>query len=101
MAKALSHETRLQIIDVLADKGAHCVSELTSLIGVSQSSVSKHLSILKTAGIVDSRKDGLNVNYYLRIPCVKNFFKCIDTVLYEEWKRKSEELESMKGNISE
>ncbi len=97
VAKALAHKTRLQIIDILAEEGEHCVCELTDILAVSQSSVSKHLSVLKKAGIVDSEKDGLKVNYILRTPCIRNFFKCIDQILHEDLKRKMEELEPMGG----
>ncbi|MEC9488277.1 MAG: metalloregulator ArsR/SmtB family transcription factor [Halanaerobium sp.] len=96
VAKALAHATRLQIIDILAE-GGHCVCELTELLGISQSSVSKHLGVLKKAGVVDSEKDGLNVNYSLRIPCVSGFFGCIDRVLAADLKRREEELKAVRG----
>lgn len=98
VAKALAHKTRLQIIDILVKEREHCVCELTEIMGVSQSSVSKHLGVLKKAGIVDSEKDGLNVTYFLRTPCVKNFFKCIDQMIHADLKRKVQELEIMRGN---
>lgn len=95
IAKALAHETRLEIIDILKENNAQCVCDLTEALGVSQSSVSKHLSILKNAGIVDSRKEGLNVCYFLRIPCVSSFFCCIDRILQEDFKKRKEELDFM------
>ena len=97
MAKALSHKTRLEIIDILVEKGDKCVCELTELLNVSQSTVSKHLKVLKESGIVDAEKEGLNVTYTLRTPCVKRFFSCIDQILHEDLKRKERELEMYEG----
>ena len=78
--KALAHPTRLFIVDELAKK-EQCVCKLTDMIGADISTVSKHLSVLKTAGIVEDEKRGLEVWYRLRVPCVLNFFGCIENVL--------------------
>lgn len=77
----------------MAEKGERCVCELTEALKVSQSSVSKHLGILKKAGIIDSKKEGLNVYYFLRIPCVVNFFSCLDQILLEDLQKKKKQLE--------
>lgn len=53
-------------------------------IGENQSTVSKHLGILRDAGLLDSRKEGLMVFYRLRIPCIANFFECLDRVLIND-----------------
>ena len=92
IAKALAHDTRLEIIDILSKDGEHCVCELTEILAVSQSSVSKHLSILKKAGIIDSKKEGLNVNYFLRTPCVNSFFQCLDNILKADLEKRKEQL---------
>lgn len=78
--KALAHPTRLFVVDELS-KGERCVCELTDMIGADISTVSKHLSVLKQAGIVEDEKRGLQVWYSLRIPCILNFFGCIEDVL--------------------
>jgi len=62
--KALSDPNRVKIVKMLQQK-LMCVCELKEALGISQSSVSKHLKILEEAGIVDFQKDGLWVNYYL------------------------------------
>ena len=77
--KALAHPTRLFIVDELA-RGERCVCELTDMIGVEMPTVSRHLSQLKNAGILDDEKRGSQVFYRLRVPCVLNFFKCIEAV---------------------
>lgn len=78
--KALAHPSRLFIVDVLA-KGERCVCELREGVGADISTVSKHLSILKNAGIVEDDKRGLQVFYRLRCPCVLNFIGCIENVI--------------------
>ena len=78
--KAMAHPTRLFIIDELV-AGERCVCELTDMIGADKSTVSKHLSVLKAAGIVEDEKRGLQVYYTLCVPCVTNTFSCIDEVV--------------------
>lgn len=78
--KALAHPTRLRIVDRLAEEET-CVCDLQALVGGEASTVSKHLAVLKNAGIVADRKEGLRVFYSLRVPCVLRFIACIDDVL--------------------
>jgi ArsR family transcriptional regulator len=80
IVKALAHPTRLFIVDELA-KGERCVCELTAMIGADTSTVSKHLTVLKSAGIVQDEKRGLMVFYTLRVPCIVNLFGCVEGVL--------------------
>ena len=77
--KALAHPTRLFIVDELA-RGERCVCELTDMIGVEMPTVSRHLSVLKRAGILEDEKRGPQVFYRLRVPCVLNFFHCVQAV---------------------
>lgn len=77
--KALAHPTRLFIVDELS-RGERCVNELTDLIGAEMPTVSRHLSVLRNASIVDDEKRGAQVFYRLRVPCVLNFFKCVEAV---------------------
>ncbi len=81
--KALAHPTRLFIVEELA-RGERCVCELTELVGADISTVSKHLSLLRSSGIVEDDKRGSHVFYRLRTPCVLNFFGCVEAVLREE-----------------
>jgi ArsR family transcriptional regulator len=80
--KALAHPTRLFIVDELS-RGERCVCELTEAIGADVSTVSKHLSVLKRAGIVCHDKRGVQVFYRLRVPCILNFFGCVEAVIEE------------------
>jgi ArsR family transcriptional regulator len=78
--KALAHSSRLLIVEELA-KGEKCVCELVGMIGADFSTVSKHLSVLKNAGLVQDEKRGAQVFYSLLSPCVLNFFSCVESVL--------------------
>lgn len=78
--KALAHASRLLMVDELS-RGERCVCELRELVGHDLSTVSKHLSLLKAAGIVEDEKRGKQVYYRLKVPCVLNFFHCLEAVL--------------------
>ncbi len=82
--KALANKYRLKIVDTLGENLKMCVSDLVKELELNQSSVSKHLSILKTAGVVKSQKDGLKVYYSLKTPCIINYFVCIDNVIQSD-----------------
>ena len=61
--KALADKNRLRIIYLLNGKRDICVCEITDIIGLSQPTISSHLRLLENAGLVESDKDGLWVNY--------------------------------------
>lgn len=91
--KALAHPTRLYIVSELLKK-EKCVCEIQKLIGDDFSTISKHLTILKNAGIVECRKEGLRVFYKLAIPCIPNFINCLETMLLETTRA---QLEAIQG----
>jgi len=78
--KALAHPNRLAMVDALTD-GEMCVSKLQEIVGSDMSTVSKHLAVLKAAGIVSDRKQGLQVFYRLEVTCIKCFLDCADAVV--------------------
>jgi len=80
--KALAHPTRLYIADQVCCR-ERTVGQLTEMIGVDMSTISRHLSILKHAGIIKVRKDGLQVYCSLAIPCIMNFFNCAEDAVRE------------------
>ncbi|SEA44331.1 ArsR family transcriptional regulator [Desulfuromusa kysingii] len=89
--KAMAHPSRLFMIEELS-KGERCVCELTEMIGADISTVSKHLSVLKQAGLVIDEKRGNQVFYRLRVPCILNFFGCVESVLEAQVKDHSSHL---------
>ncbi|WP_321367752.1 metalloregulator ArsR/SmtB family transcription factor [uncultured Desulfuromusa sp.] len=89
--KAMAHPSRLFMIEEL-EKGERCVCELTEMVGSDISTVSKHLSVLKQAGLVADDKRGNQVFYRLRVPCILNFFGCVESVLEAQVKDHSAHL---------
>ncbi len=78
--KALGHPTRLFLVETLAE-GERCVCELSAGVEADMSTVSRHLAVLREAGIVEDEKRGAQVFYRLRAPCVLEVFACMDPVL--------------------
>ena len=78
--KALGHPTRLWMAERLA-AGELCVCELLADVDADFSTVSKHLSILKQAGVVASEKRGKQVYYRLKVPCILNLMPCVEAVI--------------------
>ena len=97
--KALAHPVRLFIVDRLESR-PHCVCEFTALVGLDQSTVSKHLSVLRSAGIVGDEKRGREIWYSLTIPCVAGFFSCIETALKTGGARRSDGVAARRGGAA-
>ena len=74
--KALGHPSRLLMVDALLD-GEKCVCDLQALVGDDMSTVSKHLAVLREAGVVTDEKRGKQVFYRLHCACIKKFLKCV------------------------
>ena len=94
--KAMAHPSRLFIIEEL-DKKERCVGELTEMIGADASTVSKHLSILKNAGLVSDEKRGNSIYYTLRCICIMDFIGCVEDVLSANAKEHANILKSCKN----
>jgi ArsR family transcriptional regulator len=78
--KALAHPTRLWMAEQLAG-GEKCVCEFVEVMDFDFSTISKHLAVLKQAGIVDVDKRGKQVFYRLKVPCLLQFMGCVEAVL--------------------
>lgn len=78
--KAMSHPTRLLIVDQFSKK-ERSVNELTEMVDDDVSTISKHPAVLRNAGIVRDERRGAQVFYYLKVPCILNFFGCVEQVL--------------------
>ncbi len=85
--KALAHPTRVYIVDLISREGAHCVCELTDRIGADTSTVSRHLSLLRNAGLLYDRKEGTTVYYDLTCDCISDFMNGLESVLRARHKR--------------
>lgn len=75
--KALGHPARVRMLRALVD-GEKCVCDLVEVAGLGWSTVSRHLSIMKAAGVLSDVKRGKQVIYRLELPCVGRFLACLD-----------------------
>ncbi|MBN1817801.1 MAG: winged helix-turn-helix transcriptional regulator [Sedimentisphaerales bacterium] len=78
--KAVAHPLRIAVMDFLRN-GEQCVCDITRFVGSEQSNVSRHLSLMVAAGVLESRKQGLKVLYKIKTPCILNCFSCIIDVI--------------------
>jgi len=83
VAKAISHPLRIAIVNFLKD-GEQCVCDIAEHIGSERSNVSRHLSVMVNAGLLEYRKEGLKVIYRLKCGCIVDFFSCVSRVLKEQ-----------------
>lgn len=84
--KAMAHPARLFMMEELAH-GERCVCELHEMVGSDLSTVSKHLSVLRNAGLVEIDKRGPQVFYRLTTPCILRFVDCVDNVVRAKAKK--------------
>lgn len=75
--KALAHPSRLQIAEALME-GEKRVRDLQELVGGDISTVSKHLTLMREAGVLNCEKRGLNIYYSLACDCLGEFLNCVD-----------------------
>lgn len=78
--KALGHPSRLLMAHALRD-GEKCVCDLQALIGADMSTVSRHLAVLREAGVVRSEKRGTSIYYALSLGCLETFLHCTGTLI--------------------
>ncbi len=78
--KALGHPSRLKMVEYLFG-GERCVCELQATVGSDISTVSKHLNILKEAGILQDERRGTSIYYSLRMKAVPNFIALVGDFL--------------------
>lgn len=90
IAQAIAHPYRIAIIHFLKDS-EQCVCDIAAHIGAERSNVSRHLSVMVAAGLLESRKNGLKVMYSLKTPCILGFFECLAGCLKEQ-ARENEQL---------
>jgi len=81
--KALAHPARLIMIEAMQDSGRICVGDLVDMIGGDQSTVSKHLSLMKAAGLVEHKKQGQMSFYSLARPDVVELLDCVERIVEE------------------
>lgn len=85
IAKAIAHPLRIAIVNFLKD-GEQCVCDIAEHIGAERSNVSRHLSVMVNAGLLEYRKEGLKIIYRLKYICIVDFFSCVSSVLKQQVK---------------
>ena len=98
--KALAHPTRLFLIEELC-REERCVCELADMVGCDISTVSKHLALLRHAGIVEDEKRGKQVFYSLLMGCALDVTSCASAILEQTSRRHLETIAGDAGLKSE
>jgi len=75
--KALAHPVRIGVFEALAE-GEKTVGELVEMLGEKDANGSRHLAVMRAAGLVSTRKEGLNVFYSIKLPCLVSMLSCLD-----------------------
>ena len=94
IAKAIAHPLRIAIVNFLKD-GEQCVCDIARHVGSERSNVSRHLSVMANAGLLEYRKAGLKVIYRLKAPCILEFFSCVSRVLKQQVKDSEKLLQAL------
>jgi ArsR family transcriptional regulator, arsenate/arsenite/antimonite-responsive transcriptional repressor len=87
MFKALSHPMRLVMLEKLRER-TWCVCELAAEVGIEKSVASKHLSQLKSAGLIEDEKRGTLVEYRLVAPCILDLAACAEGAIIASRKKR-------------
>ena len=85
IVNAMAHPLRIAILDFLKD-GEQCVCDIAKYVGSEQSNVSRHLSVMDKAGVLECRKEGLWVIYRLKTRCIVDFLSCATACLKQRVK---------------
>jgi len=76
--KSIAHPSRLAIIKILSEKKLLAVSEISEALNLEQSLTSHHLNIMKTKGVLESKRDGKSIKYKLKLTEVTQVLTCIE-----------------------
>jgi DNA-binding transcriptional ArsR family regulator len=76
--RAMAHPMRIAIIDLLTENKKLTVTEIYERLNIEQASASHHLNILKSKGLLESKRDGKMILYSLRITALTNIIDCIN-----------------------
>jgi DNA-binding transcriptional ArsR family regulator len=94
VAKAIAHPLRMAVLDYLKT-GPQCVCDIAKAVKSERSNISKHLSIMVSAGVLEYEKKGLQVIYKVRTPCVLECVACLTKCLKSNAKEEQKLLKMM------
>ena len=100
MLKAMAHPTRISVIEFLRH-GERCVCEIFPALQLEQSNISQHLAVLKKNGVLDSRKDGLRVIYWIKNPEVLEILDLLQGVILRSARATASMLERLDTRAGE
>jgi DNA-binding transcriptional ArsR family regulator len=100
VCKTIANPTRLRILHVLRD-GEKSVGELVDLLGLKQSNLSQHLSIMKQATILKTRKQGSNIYYSVAYPKINTACDLVRELLIESIGRKQELSKNLSAQLGQ
>ena len=100
ICKTLANSTRLRILHVLRES-EKSVGELTELLGLRQSNLSQHLSIMRQAQILKTRKQGSNIYYSVAYPKINTACDLVRELLIESLGRRQELSKNLAAQLSQ
>ena len=95
LCKIFSNAKRLEIINSLKDKEMSA-SELIERIGLSKANLSQHMGVLKSKGVILTRREGVNIYYRISNPKIIQACHLIREVLFEQFKEKGKMVSSLR-----
>ena len=95
VCKVFSNAKRLEILNTLREKEM-TASELIEKIGLSKANLSQHMSVLKSKGVVVSRREGVNIYYRISNPKIIQACDLMREVLLEQLKEKGKMVASLR-----
>jgi ArsR family transcriptional regulator len=98
MCKTISNPNRQAILDILRDSEM-TVTELVNSTGLSQANLSQHLAILRSKGVVNTRREGNNIFYSISNLKILQAYDLISEVLRESIKSKNEMINDVTDSI--
>lgn len=84
LCKTLSNPKRLEILDILKEEKEISVNRLAERLEIPKANTSQHLAVLRQAGVVATRKDGINVHYSLRSTKISEACSLTRAILLEK-----------------
>jgi DNA-binding transcriptional ArsR family regulator len=76
--RAIAHPMRIAVIGLLENNTKLCVTEIYEKLKIEQAAASHHLNILKSKGILGSKRDGKNTLYFLKTEALTTIIECIN-----------------------
>jgi len=85
LLQALAHPTRLRILNLLR-QASICVCEMEDMLAIRQATISQHLAILRAAGLVEARREGVRMAYQVTDPRVYQVLDILAQVIHDQHK---------------